>query len=224
MRIAVLGFWVCLGLLAQPSRPVEDPQAVVQRLFPKDEVLQRERLADVAGYLGLHAGSNVADVGCGGGEVAVVWSRAVGPSGRVYAEDISKRALDHARKLAKKQHARNVTLVQGQVADPRLPAGALDGITLFWVYHELVKYPEMLAHFRQALKPDGRLVIVDPAPHKTAARPRQIQAKNHVLNPDIAQGELEKAGFEILHRDDHFVDDPDAEEVAWILVARPSSH
>lgn len=204
MRLALLGIALCLTLHAQ--HPVEDPQAVVQKLFPKDEELQRERLTDVARQLRLTAGSTVADVGCGDGEVAVVWSRAVGPAGRVYAEDIGARQVKAARKQAKKHHARNVTVIRGEAADPHLPAGALDGISLFWVYHELEKYPEMLASFRKALKPDGRLVIVDPTPHKTGERPRAVQSKNHVLRTDIAEADLRNAGFEILHRDDRFVD------------------
>lgn len=79
----------------------------------------------------------------------------------------------------------------------------------------------MLAHFHQALKPDGRLVILDPLPRKTATRPRQVQERNHVLLPDIAADDLRQAGFEVLYRDDHFVDDPDSEGTRWLIVARP---
>ena len=53
----------------------------------------------------------MADVGCGSGEIAVILSRAVGPSGRVYADDIRKDAVSQTKKNAKKHKARNVTVV-----------------------------------------------------------------------------------------------------------------
>jgi precorrin-6B methylase 2 len=205
--ILVLGLWPIFSV-AQ-AQPAADADVVAKALFPKDDELPHWRLREIAERMNLRAGSQVADVGCGGGQIAVVWSRVVGPAGHVWAEDIDPRALRGARRLMKAQHARNVTVLQGDAADPRLPAGKLDAISLLFVYHELVKYPEMLARFRAALKPDGRLIILDPTARKTASRPRQAQTRNHVLRPDLAQEEVRSAGFEVLSRDDHFVDDPD---------------
>ncbi len=199
----------------------EEVNAIVRALFPKNELIQHQRLGEIATHIGLRPGSSVADVGCGQGEAALVWSRVVGPAGHVWAEDINPRAVKASRRLMKTHHAHNVTVQLGDVADPRLPAGSLDGISLFFVYHELVKYPEMLARFHDALKPDGRLAILDPMARKTANRPRAIQSKNHVLMPDLVESELKNAGFEVLIRDDHFVDDPDSEGLDWLIVARP---
>lgn len=181
------------------------------------------RLSEVARQMGLHSGAQVADVGCGGGEIALIWSRAVGPSGHVWCEDIDERyALKPARALMKKYRAKNVSIIRGDVANPHLPEAQLDGISVFWAYHEMTKYPEMLAQVRRALKPDGRLVILDPTPQKTADRPRDIQTKNHVLRRDIAENEVRQAGFDIVHTDDRFVDNPDSEVLAWMIVARPA--
>ena len=95
------------------------------------------------------------------------------PSGRCRMRtrrDHPRVDLNAARKLMKEHRARNVTVLRGDVADPRLPAGKLDGISLFFVYHELVKYPEIPARFHDALKPDGSLAILDQLAHKTASR------------------------------------------------------
>ncbi len=221
-RLALSIVFLCLAGTAARAQPAEDPDAVAKALFPKDDELPHWRLRDIADRLGLHPGSQVADVGCGEGEIALVWGRAVGATGHVWAEDIDPHALRAARKLMKEHRARNVTVLQGDVADPRLPAGKLDGISLFFVYHELVKYPEMLARFHDALKPGGRLAILDPLARKTASRPRDAQTGNHVLRPDLAADELRRAGFEVLARDDHFVDDPDSEGIEWLIVARPA--
>ena len=162
-------FAVFAGSCLLSAQFAEDPAAAAKELFPKGERLQQLRLPDVANYLQLRVGSKAAEVGCGDGEVALIWGRTVGPSGHVYAEDIDEKgALAPARKNVKRFHAANVTVVRGTVEDPKLPAGQLDAISLQWVYHELTKYPEMLAQFKRALKPGGRLVIIDPLPRKTA--------------------------------------------------------
>ena len=214
LRLALLV--PCLFLHAQT--PIDDPDALARKLFPDRDHMHDLRLMDVAAHLRLAKGSKMADVGCGTGEVALIWSRAVGPEGHVYAEDIAKRPIEAARKLMKKHQARNVTVIQGSAKDPKLPA-ELDAIYLLDVYHELTEYPDMLSAFARALKSGGRIAIVDPVPRKTASRGRKVQMKNHVLHPDLAEADLKKAGWTIVHRDDRFQDNPDSEGVQWLLVA-----
>ena len=221
LRTAILSCAFLCATSNTEAQLAQDPDDLARTLFPRNQEMSHWRLREIADRLGLHAGSRVADVGCGHGEIALVWSLAVGPNGHVWAEDIDPQAVKTTRRLIKEHRARNVTVLLGNVADPRLPPAALDGISLFFVYHELVKYPEMLARFREALKPDGRLVILDPLAQKTATRPRAAQTRNHVLKPDLAREELQKAGFEVLSGDDHFVDDPDSERTDWLIVARP---
>jgi ubiquinone/menaquinone biosynthesis C-methylase UbiE len=55
----------------------------------------------------------------------------------------------------------NVEPVLGTVDDPRLPDGALDLILMVDVYHELSEPQKMLRHMHQALKPAGRLVLLE---------------------------------------------------------------
>jgi hypothetical protein len=82
------------------------------------------------------------------------------------------------------------------------------------------KYASILRHIREALKPDGRLVIVDNAPSRTVKRPRESQTKNHVLSIDFAARELEEAGFELVEREDGFIDDPDSESAQWLIAVK----
>ena len=77
-----------------------------------------------------------------------------------------------AGKNVKKCHRDKFTIVRGTAGDPKLHGGQLDAISLQWVYHELTKYLEMLAQFKRALKPGGRLVMIDPLPRKTASQAR----------------------------------------------------
>jgi hypothetical protein len=79
----------------------------------------------------------------------------------------------------------------------------------------------MLKRMHAALKPGGRLVIIDPVPRKTGSRGRDVQMKNHVLLPDLAEKDLTSHGFAIVHRDDKFLDHPDDEGLQWLIVAAP---
>lgn len=72
----------------------------------------------------------------------------------------------------------------------------------------------------RTVRAGGRLVIVDMTPHKTLSRPRADQVKNHVIAPDLVDSEVRAAGFQVVSRDDHFIDRPDEESTRWMIVAR----
>ena len=182
---------------------------------------QRERVAEVIQALELKEGQSVADVGAGSGFYAVRLARVVGKTGRVYAEDIDEKgALKRLRERVEKDKLDNVTVILGDPDNPKLPAGALDAVLMVDAYHEVEPHAEMLRHVFAALKPGGRLVMVDLMPGKTRQRPRADQVKNHKLAPELAEAELRQAGFEILSRADDFIDRPDEEGGQWMIIAR----
>jgi ubiquinone/menaquinone biosynthesis C-methylase UbiE len=106
-------------------------------------------------------GAVVADVGAGSGYMSVRMAKIVGPEGKVYANDIQPGMLDLLRKNVEKAKLTNVTPVQGALDDPRLPVNALDLILMVDVYHEFSQPQKMLQKMREALKPGGRLVLVE---------------------------------------------------------------
>jgi SAM-dependent methyltransferase len=106
-------------------------------------------------------GSTVADIGAGSGYFTERLARLVGPSGKVYANDIQAGMLDLLRRRLSREQMSNVTLVLGAPADPKLPAGAVDLALMVDVYHELSDPQTMLAHIRRALKPGGRLALIE---------------------------------------------------------------
>jgi len=71
-----------------------------------------------------------------------------------------------------------------------------------------------------ALKPGGRLVVLDNMPLRTRNRPRADQTKNHVIAPELVEQELREFGFQILERRDQFIDYGDEESVNWLIVAQ----
>jgi ubiquinone/menaquinone biosynthesis C-methylase UbiE len=209
-----------------PLHAQDSVQQLVESLYPKNNRLKEIRMGDVVRQLAVHDGSRVADVGCGAGEFSVILSHVVRASGRVYCEDIVDEkdwGLSRAKANLKKQHVKNVVIIRGAADDPKLPRDSLDAVLIVNAYHEMPQYQPMLRHIRESLKPGGRLVILDNMPHRTGQRPREKQADNHVLSPDLAAGELQAAGFHILDREDTFIDDPDSESSHWLIAAeRPA--
>jgi ubiquinone/menaquinone biosynthesis C-methylase UbiE len=186
-----------------------------------DARLQRElRVPEIAKMVASKPGAKVADIGAGDGLYEHALADAVGADGRVYAEDITESSIKSLKERTTKEHLDNVEMILGTADDPKLPDGALDGVLMVIMYHEIANPPVMLEHVKTALRRGGRLVIVDMPPRKTATRPRADQVKNHVIAPDLVAGEVTSAGFEIVSRDDHFVDKPDDESTRWIIVFR----
>jgi ubiquinone/menaquinone biosynthesis C-methylase UbiE len=111
--------------------------------------------------MGLKPGMTVADVGTGVGYMLPFLSKRVGPDGHVIAEDIADDFIALARQAAEDQNLANVTFVKGTESDPKLPEGQVDEVLVLDSYHHF-DYPEkMLANIHRALRPDGKLVIVE---------------------------------------------------------------
>lgn len=123
---------------------------------------ERQKPKELIEAMGIQRGMTVADVGTGIGYMLPFLSHAVGPKrGRVIAEDIFDDFLAGARQRVENQHLENVTFVKGTEKDPTLPAGEVDEVLVLDVYHHFDYPAEMLAGIHKALKPGGKLVIVD---------------------------------------------------------------
>jgi ubiquinone/menaquinone biosynthesis C-methylase UbiE len=111
--------------------------------------------------LKLTPGSTVADVGAGSGYMSVKMAKRVGPSGKVYANDIQPEMLTLLRQRLAREKITNIETVLGTVDDPKLPAGAVDLILMVDVYHEFQQPQIMLRRMRESLKSGGRLVLLE---------------------------------------------------------------
>jgi ubiquinone/menaquinone biosynthesis C-methylase UbiE len=141
--------------------------------------------------LNIPAGATVADVGAGSGYMTVKLATRVGPSGRVFANDIQPEMLRLlARRLAA-DRVTNVTLVQGLIDDPRLPSGALDLELLVDVYHEFSEPQAMVRHLRDSLKSTGRLVLLEYRKEDPTIPIRP----EHKMSVAEAKLEIEAEGF-----------------------------
>lgn len=106
-------------------------------------------------------GDTVCDMGCGNGFYSLEMASLVGGKGRVLAVDVQPEMLHLLKLRAKKAGMTNIEPIQGTLADPKLPEGEVDLMLLVDVYHEFSHPEQMLAAMHQALKPHGRLVLVE---------------------------------------------------------------
>lgn len=212
------------GALAQTRTPVPTGTVAPAGAAPAVRRDDWQRVPDIFTALRAMTGSRIADLGAGEGWLTQRLARHVGPSGRVFAVDISDAALGRLAETLAKDTLRNVELVLAEDDDPRLPFGTLDGVVILNAYHEMTKRVPVLDGVKRALKPGGLLVIVDNTP-PDSVQTRKTQVDRHVLALDFARDDLEAQGFEIVSSDLKFVERKltDHSVRQWLLVARRSA-
>lgn len=144
--------------------------------------------------IGIAPGMIVADIGAGSGYITMRLAPMVGPAGHVFATDVQPTLLRIVQQKVDAAHATNVTIVLGTDTDAKLPRQTLDLALLVDVYHEFAHPREMVQSIRQALKADGRLVLVE----YRGEDPSIPIAPTHRLSVATARAEIEPEGFTLL--------------------------
>ena len=158
-----------------------------------------QRPQDVMDALGVHAGSHVADVGCGDGYFVMHLGRRAGTEGVVYGVDVDEAALRRLRQRVEDAGLSNVRIIHGGEADPQLPAASLDAVLIVNAYHEMRQYDSMLRAIFIALKPHGRLAIVD-APGKNTVSRDQHQRKHTIAEAHVRE-DAQRNNFRFLRKE-----------------------
>jgi len=122
---------------------------------------QTQKPRELVKAMGLLKGQAVADIGTGIGYMLPYLLEAVGPEGKLYAEDIFPDFLEKAKARAAEKGIANATFIHGTDRDSRLPSGSVDAVLILDVYHHFDYPADMLTSVAKGLKRDGRLFIVD---------------------------------------------------------------
>jgi precorrin-6B methylase 2 len=184
-----------------------------------------QRVPDVFAALDVWPGARIADVGAGGGFFTARLAQAVGAEGRVLAVDVDGDAIERLRQRSARERWANVEIVHSTAADPRLQAATLDAALIMNAYHEFTNSQAMLRGLARALKPGGRLVIIDQIPSaRRLPEERDAHERAHELGSWFAVRDLLVAGFRITRLEDPFIVAGEAgggaESGWWLLVAQ----
>jgi ubiquinone/menaquinone biosynthesis C-methylase UbiE len=149
--------------------------------------------------LELKPGSTVAEIGAGDGELTVLISRHVGPTGRVFTTELGEDRVRTLRAAVEKAGVGNVTIVEGDAARTNLPDGCCDAVFMRAVYHHFGDPLAMNRSLLASLRSGGRLAVMDFTPRgdEEASNPAdRDEDGRHGVKADTLLKELVAAGFE----------------------------
>jgi predicted methyltransferase len=151
--------------------------------------------------LGIADGSKVADIGPGAGWFTIQLARRVGPNGLVYAEDVQRQMLEAVRRRVSREGLQNVQTVFGTATDPNLPRGALDAILVVDTYPEVDDRVTFLRNLARALKPVGRIGIVNYKPGQGGPGPSSDANEGVRVDSSVVEADAGAAGLRVLARE-----------------------
>ena len=209
-RVTWVGLVAAVAALGQVAGPANagyrtsEGRAQVAAALDAPDRDAKQKPVQLVEALGIQPGSTVVDLGTGAGYMLPYLSQAAGADGVVIAEDIQQDFLDRARGKAEREHLGNVRFVLGTDRDPGLPVGAADLVLVLDAYHHF-DYPDrMLAKLADALRPGGRLAIVEYYKRRGAMPGDPDRPLTHIrLDADDVIKEVEANGFRLLKRRDH---------------------
>ncbi|HEX5733828.1 MAG TPA: methyltransferase domain-containing protein [Blastocatellia bacterium] len=177
-----------------------------------------QRPGEVMDALGVKAGHSVADIGSGFGYFTFRLAARVGAEGKVYAVDIDPEAVNRVRQRKEREKLVQVEPILGESADPRLPGG-LDVVMIVDTYHEFRDYDRMIQAVFRALKPGGRLGIIDgEAP---SGRPRTEYHRLHSIPPELVRAEVTRHGFVFKESRPGFYDAEYGKKMYFLIFESP---
>jgi ubiquinone/menaquinone biosynthesis C-methylase UbiE len=161
---------------------------------PGREVYDRREA--IVEALALEPGMVVADIGAGTGLFSLMFSPRVGATGSVYAVDISRTFIDNILRRARGQDMKNVIGIVSDQKDTRLPPTSIDLAFICDTYHHFEFPQTMLASIQRALRPGGRLVIIDFRKQPAVST---AWVMSHVrADKTIVTDEVTRAGFRLI--------------------------
>jgi predicted methyltransferase len=167
-----------LGLLEGPDR---------DKWQKPDQIMDALNIAD---------GSTVADTGAGAGWFTIRLARRVGPRGTVYAQDVQRQMLEAIRRRVAKEGLENVQTRLGQGSNPNLPAASLDAVLVVDVYPEVEDRITFLRNLGAALKPNGRIGIVNYRPGRGGPGPAPDEGVR--VDSSVVEADVQAAGLHVL--------------------------
>jgi len=181
------------SLTASCAHQPRDINRYIQAL-ERPERAQYQQPEKVLETLSLTPGMMVIDVGAGSGYFTRRLAEAVGDTGQIVAIDIEQKMLDYNRQeLEKLGLVNRVRFILAESEGPTFSGNNADIVFLCDVYHHLKDHVEYLANTKPALKPNGRVVIID---YYNDERSKTLGfSKQHLVPKEQVIKDMEQAGF-----------------------------
>jgi len=201
VRTFLLSLSFCATLAACASTPAPEPTAYGHRFEhaeqwaeefddPSRDAWQKPEV--VVAALQIAPGMTVADIGAGTGYFEPHLSRAVGPNGRVVALDVEPDMVRYLTERAAREQLANVDVRQVAGDDPELPAASVDRILIVDTWHHIANRAAYAGRLAAALKPGGKVVVVDFRRDATRGPPAA-----HRIPPEEVARELSAGGLAV---------------------------
>lgn len=148
--------------------------------------------------LGIREALTACEIGAGDGELTLAAARLVGPQGRVYTSELGDERVKTLEGKVAGSGLAHITVVEGDPARTNFPDGACDAVFMRNVYHHFADPAAMNLSIAAALKPGGRLAIVDFSPPGAEAEQAEDRDRDgrHGVSAGSVSRELKDAGFE----------------------------
>ncbi len=144
----------------------------------RDTWQQPEKVMEV---IGVKPGMVIGEPGAGRGYFTLKLARKVGPTGKIYANDIVESSLKTIKEKSQKAGLKNIVTIKGKVEDPLFPKGELDMVFMSYVFHHLEKPVAFLENLKLSLKPNALLVILEQDPKKSPSAAGHFFYREKVL-------------------------------------------
>jgi len=162
---------------------------------PREEWQPPDKIMDA---IGVNPGMVIGEPGAGSGYMTFYLAERVGDKGKVYANDISRSALDEIVSRAKREEVENIEIVMGEIEDPVFPVDDLDMVIMVYVLHMLDKPLEFMENVKKYMRSDTPLVIIERNTHQDRAHAPSFMSNQQILDM------LEETDY-VLERTDTFL-------------------
>ena len=173
------------------ERPTELVDTRTAAWFYRAERVESEKPEELLDLLGIKQGDVVADIGAGVGFFSLRAAERVGPTGKVFAVDVQPEMIEGLEMMMNRFGHENIVPILGNVDDPKLPANSVDHVLIVIAYHEFSHPVEMMRHIRNAMKPDGQMLIVEYKAEDLSSRVAPL----HKMSEAEIMTEISALGF-----------------------------
>ena len=147
--------------------------------------------------LEIEEGSVVAEIGAGDGSLTLAMARQVGPEGHVYSSELGADSVQYLQNVVNNTQLSNVTVIKGHPNRTNFPERCCNALFMRRVYHHFEDPSAMNQSIWNALKPGGRIALIDFEPRETESSDsgNRSLGPQHGVTLETVINELRKAGF-----------------------------